>query len=58
MWLVVIGGWEGPTFESELRLTFGSEVRQTPVMLLRSKLYLFSPYIYSGIDLNSIVGSY
>ena len=31
-----------PTFESELRSTFRSEVRQTPLMLLRSKLFLLS----------------
>ena len=28
-----------PTFESGLRPTFGTEVRQTPLMLLRSKLF-------------------
>ena len=36
-----------PTFESELRPTLGSEVRQTPLMLLRSKLFLLTPAPHS-----------
>ena len=35
-------GWVR-TVESELRQTFGSGVRQTPLMLLHSKLFLLSP---------------
>ena len=39
-------GWVRPTFESELRPTFGSEVWQTPLMLLCNKLFLLSPALH------------
>ena len=37
------GGMGRADFIEWIKTTFGSEVRQTPLMLLRSKLFLLSP---------------